>query len=50
MQKIRITDTTLRQAEENAEASYSFREKIEIVKTLDRIGVDVIELLNSTGS
>ena len=44
MQKIRITDTTLRQAEENAEASYSFREKIEIVKTLDRIGVDVIEL------
>lgn len=44
MQKIRITDTTLRKAEETAEVAYSFREKIEIVKTLDRIGVDVIEL------
>jgi len=44
MQKIRIADTTLRCAEENGDASYSFREKIEIVKTLDRIGVDVIEM------
>ncbi|MBQ9736349.1 MAG: hypothetical protein IJV96_06170 [Clostridia bacterium] len=44
MQKIRITDTTLRKADETAEVAYSFREKIEIVKTLDRIGVDVIEL------
>ena len=44
MQKIRITDTTLRKAEETAEVAYSFREKIEVVKTLDRIGVDVIEL------
>ena len=44
MQKIRITDTTLRKAEETAEVAYSFREKIEIVKTLDRIGVDVVEL------
>ena len=41
MQKIRITDTTLRKAEETAEVAYSFREKIEIVKTLDRIGVDI---------
>lgn len=44
MQKIRIIDTTLRHAEENAEAAYSFREKIEIAKTLDRIGVDVVEM------
>lgn len=50
MQKIRITDTTLRHAEENAEASYSFREKIEIAKTLDRIGVDVVELPPFRGS
>ena len=44
MQKIRITDTTLRCAEESMEATYTFREKIEIAKTLDRVGVDVIEL------
>ena len=39
MKTIRISDTTLRSTE-----SVSFREKIEIVKTLDRIGVDVIEM------
>ena len=50
MQKIRITDTTLRSREENGESSYSFREKIEIVKTLDRIGVDVIEMPPFTAS
>ena len=44
MQKICVVDTTLRHAGENAELSYSFREKIEIAKTLDRIGVDVVEL------
>ena len=44
MQKICVVDTTLRYAGENTEASYSFREKIEIVKTLDRIGVDVVEV------
>ncbi len=50
MQKIRITDTTLRSREENGESSYSFREKIEIAKTLDRIGVDVIEMPPFTAS
>ena len=44
MQKICITDTTLRNRAEGADSSYSFREKIEIVKTLDRIGVSVIEM------
>lgn len=39
MKTIRISDTTLGSAE-----SVSFREKIEIAKTLDRIGVDVIEM------
>ncbi|MBO5653061.1 MAG: hypothetical protein J6S44_02480 [Clostridia bacterium] len=39
MKTIRISDTTLKSAE-----SISFREKIEIAKTLDRIGVDVIEM------
>ena len=50
MQKICVIDTTLCHAGENTEASYSFREKIEIVKTLDRIGVDVVELPAFTGS
>ena len=44
MQKIRILDTTLARGSENGEVSYSFREKTEIVKTLDRIGVDIIEI------
>ena len=44
MQKIRILDTTLTRGAENGEVSYSFREKTEIVKTLDRIGVDAIEM------
>ena len=44
MQKIRILDTTLTRSAENGEVSYSFREKTEIVKTLDRIGVDIIEV------
>ena len=44
MQNIRITDTTLRSRTEGAESAFSFREKIEIVKTLDRVGVSVIEM------
>ncbi len=44
MQKIRILDTTLLGGAENGEVSYSFREKTEIVKTLDRIGVDAVEM------
>ena len=44
MQKIRILDTTLSRGSENGEVSYSFKEKTEIVKTLDRIGVDMIEM------
>ncbi len=44
MKTIRISDTTLRSAETACEVGFSFREKIEIAKTLDRIGVDVIEM------
>ena len=40
MQTIRIADSTLRNSPDSA---YSFKEKIEIVKQLDHIGVDVIE-------
>ena len=39
MKTIRISDTTLKATE-----AVSFRERIEIAKTLDRIGVDVIEM------
>ncbi len=44
MQKIRILDTTLARGAENGDVSYSFKEKTEIVKTLDRVGVDAIEM------
>ncbi len=50
MQNIHITDTTLPKREESGNAAYSFREKIEIAKTLDRIGVSVIEMPPFTGS
>lgn len=41
MQKVIISDVTLRDAEK--EIDFSFKEKIAIAKKLDRLGVDVIE-------
>ena len=42
MKQIRISDVTMKQT--GAEISLSFREKIELSKLLDRLGVTVIEL------
>ena len=44
MKKIRIADMTLRYEAQSADFSLSFKEKTEIVKELDKLGVDVIEL------
>lgn len=44
MKKLRIADSTLRQAAKNRSHSLSFKEKIEIAKLLDKLSVDVIEL------
>ncbi len=41
--KINISDITLRSFAQNAEAAYSFNEKLEISKQLDRLNIDVIE-------
>lgn len=42
MQNIRISDVTMKQVQEGF--SLSFKEKIELAKLLDKLGVDVIEL------
>ena len=42
MKQIRICDVTMKQATE--EFSLSFKEKIELAKLLDKLGVSVIEL------
>ena len=42
MRKITVTDMTMRQSGKGV--SLSFREKIELVKHLDKLGVDVIEV------
>ena len=42
MNKIRISDVTMKQT--GPDISLSFREKIELAKLLDKLGVDVIEL------
>ena len=42
MNKIRISDVTMKQSGQGF--SLSFREKIELSKLLDKLGVDVIEL------
>lgn len=44
MKHISIADMTIRQAGKAAGYTLSFREKIELAKVLDRLGVDVIEL------
>ena len=42
MKQIKISDATMRQTSENF--SLSFKEKIELAKLLDKLGVDLIEL------
>ena len=44
MSNIRIADMTMRQSGKSANFSLSFREKIELVKQLDKLGVSVIEV------
>ena len=44
MRNISITDITIRQSGKAAGHSLSFREKIELAKLLDRLGLSVIEL------
>lgn len=44
MKHISVTDITIRQAGKAAGYTLSFREKIELAKLLDRLGVSVIEL------
>lgn len=44
MNKITITDITVKQSGKKSGYSLSFREKIEIAKLLDKLNVDVIEL------
>ncbi len=44
MQEVRISDTTMRQAEKASTFSLSFKEKLELAKLLDKLGVSVIEL------
>ena len=43
MDKVIIFDTTLRDGEQAAGASLNIREKLEIARQLDRLGIDVIE-------
>ncbi|MCL1830982.1 MAG: hypothetical protein FWG21_06090, partial [Oscillospiraceae bacterium] len=44
MRKIKICDTTLRDCEHFGEFFMSVREKVEIAKQLERLGVDIIEV------
>ena len=48
MQKVKISDVTLREREKNG--AISFREKLELAKKLDRLNVDIIEtpVINNT--
>ena len=43
MSKILIFDTTMRDGEQSPGCSMNTREKLEIARQLDRLGVDVIE-------
>ena len=44
MKQVRISDVTLREGTTHKGATLSFKEKIEIAKLLDKLGVDVIEM------
>ena len=43
MTRIIISDITMRQAKDGGEFSLSFREKLELARLLDRLGVDSVE-------
>ncbi len=43
MQKIKIADITLRENDNSMGTGYSFKEKIEIAKKLDKLNIDIIE-------
>ena len=42
-EKVYVFDTTLRDGEQSAGISFTPREKLEIAKQLERLGVDIIE-------
>ena len=44
MKTVRISDITLREADRNRTAALSFKERVEIARTLDRLQVDAVEL------
>ena len=44
MRTVKISDTTMKQSGRQADFSLSFKEKIELSKLLDRLGLSVIEL------
>ena len=44
MQEVRISDVTMKQAKSNTEHALTFKEKLELSKLLDRLGVSVIEI------
>ena len=50
MQKIKIADITLRENDNSMGTGYSFKEKIEIAKKLDKLNVDIIETAKITNS
>src|SRR4030042_720113 len=43
MERVTVFDTTLRDGEQSAGASLNIKEKLEIAKQLEKLGVDVIE-------
>ena len=44
MRTVKISDTTMKQSGRQVDFSLSFKEKIELAKLLDRLGLSVIEL------
>ena len=50
MQKIKIADITLRENDNSMGTGYSFKEKIEIAKKLDKLNVDIIETAKISNS
>lgn len=50
MQKIKIADITLRENDNSMGTGYSFKEKIEIAKKMDKLNVDIIETAKISNS
>ncbi len=44
MQEVRISDVTMKQAVKSADFTLTFKEKLELSKLLDRLGVSVVEI------